>query len=63
MLSTLPTADVLIKTEGTIHAWSSLAELDLEKKLAVQVIYLSTSLGHPSTHSLSAGALGFPVSC
>jgi len=38
MLSTLTTTDVLAKTEGTIRAWSSVAELDLEKKLAVQVI-------------------------
>jgi hypothetical protein len=39
MLSTLPTADGLVKTGGTICAWSSLVELDLEEKLAVQVIY------------------------
>jgi len=39
MLSTLPTTDVLAKTGGTIHAWSSVAELDLGKKLAVEVIY------------------------
>lgn len=39
MLSTLSTTDVLGKTGGTIRAWSSVAELDLEKKLAVQVIY------------------------
>jgi len=42
MLSTLPTTDVLVKPGGTIHAWSSpVAEMDHEKKLAVQVVYYS----------------------
>jgi len=48
MLSTLPTTDVLAKTGGTIHAWSSVAELDLEKKLAVQVIYNMTPSSSPT---------------
>jgi len=40
MLSTLPTADVLAKTGGPVREWTSpIAEKDLEKKLAVQVIY------------------------
>jgi hypothetical protein len=39
MLSTLPTVDVVAKAGGTVEAWSSVSELDLEKKLAVQVIY------------------------
>ena len=38
MLSTLSNTDVLAKKGGTIRAWSSpVAELDHEKKLAVQV--------------------------
>ena len=48
MLSTLPSADILAKsdvatpfqTEGKAPPWSTpVAELDLEKKLAVQVMY------------------------
>jgi hypothetical protein len=39
MLSTLPTVDIVAKAGGTVGAWSSVSELDLEKKLAVQVIY------------------------
>ncbi len=42
MLSTLPTVDVVVQAGGlgTVGAWSSpISELDLEKKLAVQVIY------------------------
>lgn len=43
MLSTLPIADVLAKSDisgETVHTWpSSVAELDLEKKLAVQVLH------------------------
>ena len=47
MLSTLSTTDVLVKSDGaspfrteeTMRVWSTpFAELDLEKKLAVQVI-------------------------
>lgn len=47
MLSTLPTAAGLVKTGGTICAWSSLAELDLEEKLAVQVIYQDDTVNLP----------------
>jgi hypothetical protein len=39
MLSTLPTVDIVAKPGGTVGTWSSVPELDLEKKLAVQVIY------------------------
>lgn len=39
MLSTLPPVDVVAKARGTAATWSSpVSELDLEKKLAVQVI-------------------------
>jgi hypothetical protein len=40
MLSTLPTMDIVTEAGGTVGTWSSpVSELDLEKKLAVQVIY------------------------
>jgi hypothetical protein len=48
MLSTLPSADIVVKsdaatpfrTEGKASPWSTpVDELDLEKKLAVQVMY------------------------
>jgi hypothetical protein len=44
MLSTLPAVDVIAKAGGTVGAWSSpVSELDLEKKLAVQVVYRLSS--------------------
>lgn len=41
MLSTVtrPTVDIVAKAGETVGAWSSVSELDLEKKLVVQVIY------------------------
>ncbi|KAI0280998.1 protein-tyrosine phosphatase-like protein [Russula aff. rugulosa BPL654] len=42
MLSTLPTMDVVAKAGGTVGAWSSVSELDLEKKLAVQLVHLAS---------------------
>jgi hypothetical protein len=48
MLSTLPTMNIVAKPGGTVGAWSSpVSELDLEKKLAVQVIYSMLSLPSP----------------
>jgi len=42
MLSTLPTMNVVAKAGGTVGAWSSVSELDLEKKLAVQLVHLAS---------------------
>jgi hypothetical protein len=55
MLSTLPTVDA--------GAWtSSVSELDLEKKLAVQVSYpFACSRLLLLSHHILAGALSFPI--
>jgi hypothetical protein len=56
MLSTLPSADILVKSdvatpfrmEGKVSPWSTpVAELDLEKKLAIQVMYKFAWLHRP----------------
>ncbi|KAI0305419.1 protein-tyrosine phosphatase-like protein [Multifurca ochricompacta] len=66
MLSTLSTADVLVKTDvatalrtgGTVQAWSmSVAELDLEKKLAVQLMHLASQF-HASDYACAKFGAG-----
>ena len=69
MLSTLSTADVLVKsdattfrTEETLRVWSTpIPELDFEKKLAVQVVgYLITTSSN-AEHTSSVDAPGFSI--
>jgi hypothetical protein len=65
MLSTLPTVDVVARPGGTVGAWSSpVSELDLEKKLAVQVIYQLRAVVVFSllSHYPLAGAPSLPIS-